>query len=66
MKVLKEFETFLNKKLNTGDKKVPIVFIPVSRTEGAARMADGHADLMVNMPIIPEIQAKADFSGPCP
>ncbi len=61
---LKEFETFLNRKLNTGDKKVPVVFIPVSRTEGAARMADGRADLMVNMPIIAEIQAKADFSDP--
>jgi membrane-bound lytic murein transglycosylase MltF len=61
---LKEFETFLNKKLNTGVKKVPVVFIPVSRTEGAARMADGRADLMVNMPIIPELQARVDFSDP--
>ncbi|HTH37199.1 MAG TPA: transporter substrate-binding domain-containing protein [Pyrinomonadaceae bacterium] len=61
---LKEFETFLNQRLNTGGKKVPIVFIPVSRTEGAARMGDGRADLMVNMPIIPELQARVDFSDP--
>ncbi len=62
---LKEFEKFINQKLKTGDKPVHIVFIPVSRTEGAARMFDGRADLVVaNLPILPELQAKVDFSDP--
>src|SRR5215203_3044138 len=62
---LKEFEKFLNTRLNTGDKPVHIVFIPVSRTEGAERMSDGRADLIVaNLAIVPELQAKVDFSDP--
>ena len=62
---LKEFEKFLNTKLKTGDKPLHIVFIPVSRTEGTARMSDGRADLVVaNLPIIQDLQAIVDFSDP--
>jgi len=50
---LKEFEKFLNQKLNTGSKPLQMVFIPVTRDEGLKRMADGRADIAVaNIPII--------------
>ncbi|HEX3102115.1 MAG TPA: lytic transglycosylase F [Pyrinomonadaceae bacterium] len=62
---LKEFEKFLNKKLNTGDKPVYVVFFPVSRTEAQERMSDGRGDIAVsNIPIIPELQKVVDFSDP--
>ncbi len=62
---LKEFERFLNKKLNTGDKPVYVVFLPVTREEGLKRLAGGRGDIAVaNIPIIPETQKIADFSDP--
>jgi membrane-bound lytic murein transglycosylase MltF len=62
---LKEFENFLNKKLNTGKTPVYMVFIPVSREDGLKRLADGRGDIAVaNIPIIPETQKFADFSDP--
>ena len=35
---LREFEKFLNKRLNTGNKPIYMVFIPVTREEGFKRM----------------------------
>jgi membrane-bound lytic murein transglycosylase MltF len=62
---LVEFERFLNKKLNTGDKPVHIVFLPVSREEGLKRMSDGRGDIAVsNIPILPDLQKIVDFSDP--
>jgi membrane-bound lytic murein transglycosylase MltF len=62
---LKEFEKFLNTKLNTGDKPVYMVFVPVSRDEGIKRMQDGRGDIAAsNIPIIPELQKFVDFSDP--
>ena len=62
---LKEFEKFLNTKLNTGDKPVHMVFIPVSREEGIRRMQDGRGDIAAsNISIIPELQKFVDFSDP--
>jgi len=62
---LKSFETFLNKKLNTGDKPIYIAFIPVTRTEAKKRMSEGRADLIAsNIAITPEFQAAVDFSDP--
>jgi membrane-bound lytic murein transglycosylase MltF len=62
---LKEFEKFLNRKLNTGDKPVHLVFIPVQREEGIKRMQDGRGDIAAsNVPIIPEVQKSVDFSDP--
>lgn len=62
---LKEFESFLNKKLNTGNKPVQIVFLPVTREEGLKRMAEGRGDIAVaNIPIIPEMSKFADLSDP--
>lgn len=62
---LKEFEKFLNKKLNTGNKPVQIVFLPVTREEGLKRMAEGRGDIAVaNIPIVDEILKIADLSDP--
>ena len=62
---LMEFEKFLNKKLNTGDKPVRMVFLPVTREEMLKRMTDGRGDIVAaNIPIISELQKIADFSDP--
>jgi membrane-bound lytic murein transglycosylase MltF len=62
---LKEFEKFLNTKLNTGAKPIHLVFIPVTREEAFKRMKDGRGDLAAsNFPIIPEVQQYVDFSDP--
>lgn len=62
---LREFEKFLNKRLNTGNKPVQVVFLPVTREEGLNRLADGRGDIAVaNIPIIPETQKLADLSDP--
>ena len=62
---LKEFEKFLNTKLNTGDKPVYMVFIPVSREDALQRMTDGRGDIAAsNIPIVPELQRTVDFSDP--
>lgn len=62
---LKEFEKFLNTKLNTGKQPVHVVFLPVTREEGLKRMQEGRADIAVaNIPIIPELQSSMDLSDP--
>lgn len=62
---LKEFEKFLNAKLNTGSKPVYMVFIPVSRDEMLKRMTDGRGDIAAsNIPITPELKQIVDFSDP--
>jgi membrane-bound lytic murein transglycosylase MltF len=62
---LKEFEKFINTKLQTGDKPIHIVFIPVGRGEALKRMSDGRADIAAsNIPIVPELQKIGDFSDP--
>ena len=62
---LKEFEKFINQKLNTGAKPVHLVFIPVTREEVLQRMQDGRGDLAAsNIPIVPELQQSLDFSDP--
>jgi len=62
---LKEFEKFLNQKLNTGDKPIHLVFIPVSREETLSRMKAGRGDIAAsNIAITPEGQKFVDFSDP--
>ena len=62
---LKEFEKFLNEKLNTGNKPVHLIFIPVSPEEGLKRMRDGRGDIAAsNLAILPELQPIVDFSDP--
>jgi membrane-bound lytic murein transglycosylase MltF len=63
--VLKNFEKFLNTKLDTGDKPVHIVFIPLTRPEIVKRMSEGGGDLAAsNFAITPEMQQLVDFSDP--
>ncbi|HRI04256.1 MAG TPA: transporter substrate-binding domain-containing protein [Pyrinomonadaceae bacterium] len=62
---LKEFEKTLNQKLNTGDKPVQMVFLPVTREEMFRRMSDGRGDIALgNIPIVADMQKIADFSDP--
>ena len=62
---LKEFERFLNKKLNTGKKPIYIVFIPVTHQEGIDRMKSGRGDIAAaNIPIYPELRNFVEFSDP--
>src|SRR5262245_64480546 len=42
---LKEFEKFLNKKLDTGDKPIQMIFLQVSREDGINRMRDGRGEI---------------------
>ena len=62
---LREFEKFLNTKLHTGDKPLYMVFIPVTHEDGFKRMLEGGGDIAAsNIPIIPEVTSKVDFSDP--
>ena len=63
--LLREFEKFLNKKLNTGNQPVHVVFIPVTRPEALKRMKEGRGDVAVGtIPITAELKKIADFSDP--
>jgi membrane-bound lytic murein transglycosylase MltF len=62
---MKEFEKFVNEKLNTGKNPVHVVFLPVTRGDAMQRITDGRADIVAEgIPIIPEVQAVADCSDP--
>lgn len=62
---LKEFEKFLNAKLNTANKPVNLIFIPVSPEEALKRMRDGRGDIAAsNLAILPQLQQFVDFSEP--
>lgn len=62
---LREFEKFLNKKLETGKEPVHIVFIPLTRDEAFKRMQEGRGDIAVgNIPIVAELEKIVDFSDP--
>lgn len=62
---LKEFEKFLNAKLNTANKPVHLIFIPVSPEEGLKRMRDGRGDIAAsNLAILSQLQQFVDFSDP--
>ena len=62
---VKEFEKFLNTKLNTGNKPVHVIFIPVNREEMLKRMTDGRGDIAAaNIPIVDEMKEIVDFSAP--
>jgi membrane-bound lytic murein transglycosylase MltF len=62
---LKEFERFLNQKLNTGKQPVGIIFIPVQRGEMIRALAEGRGDIAAsNLAITPEGRAVVDYSDP--
>src|SRR5215471_3705988 len=62
---LRDFEKFLNQKLNTEKQPISVVFIPVRRGEMLKALTEGRGDIAVgNIAIIPEAQAVMDFSDP--
>jgi membrane-bound lytic murein transglycosylase MltF len=63
--LLKEFEKFVNKKLNTKTLKLNVVFIPVRRDELIPGIVKGLGDIAVaNLTITPERLKQVDFSNP--
>jgi membrane-bound lytic murein transglycosylase MltF len=62
---LKEFEKFVNKKIEAKTLKTHIVFIPVSRDELIPGLLKGYGDIAAaNLTITPERQRSVDFSDP--
>jgi membrane-bound lytic murein transglycosylase MltF len=62
---LKQFEKFINKKLNNKKIKVNIIFIPVSRDRLLPGLVEGLGDIAVaNLTITPERLKQVDFSDP--
>jgi membrane-bound lytic murein transglycosylase MltF len=61
----RELEKELNKKLKTGNLAIAAVFIPVSREEMIAKLADGYGDVAGTL-IVPREQqaAQIDYSAP--
>lgn len=61
----KEFETFINKKEQTGTIKIKILFLPVQRDQIFPALADGRGDIAAaNLTITPQRRELADFSAP--
>ena len=60
---MREFETFLHKKLGRPKRKVHVVFIPVRRDELIASVANGTGDIAAaNLTITPKRLQLVDFS----
>jgi membrane-bound lytic murein transglycosylase MltF len=63
--MFKQFETGLNAKLQTGELKIHVLFIPVSRDELLPGLLNGLGDIAAaGLTITPERQALVDFSMP--
>jgi membrane-bound lytic murein transglycosylase MltF len=59
------FEDELNKKLNTGNLKVNVVFVPLPRDMLAAALIEGRVDAVIaQVTITPDKQKLVDFSSP--
>jgi membrane-bound lytic murein transglycosylase MltF len=62
---LKEFEKFVNKKINAKTLKTHVVFVPVGRDELIPGLLKGHGDIAAaNLTITPERLKSVDFSDP--
>ena len=62
---LKEFEEFVNKKIQSGTLKTHIIFVPVTRDELIPGLLKGYGDIAVaNLTITPERLKSVDFSDP--
>ncbi|HKV98168.1 MAG TPA: lytic transglycosylase F [Vicinamibacterales bacterium] len=62
---LKLFEDDINKKFKTGNLKVHVVFVPLSREELLPALQDGRVDIVAAMlTVTPERQKLVDFSDP--
>ena len=63
--LLKEFEKYVNEKLNTKRLKVNVIFIPVRRDKLITGLVEGLGDIAVaNLTITPERRKHVDFSNP--
>jgi len=63
--LLKEFETFVNKKLKTKTLKVRVLFIPVRRDQLIPWLVAGRGDIAAaNLTITPQREKHVDFSNP--
>jgi membrane-bound lytic murein transglycosylase MltF len=63
--LLKEFETFVNKKLKTSTLRIEVIFIPVGRDQLLPRLVDGRGDIAAaNLTITKERKELVDFSDP--
>ena len=63
--MFKEYETSLNKQMNTGPLKVYVVFIPVSRDELLPGLMSGRGDIAAaGLTVTPERAKIVDFSDP--
>jgi membrane-bound lytic murein transglycosylase MltF len=61
----KLFEDELNKKLNTGNLKVNVVFVPLPRDMLASALIDGRVDAVIaQVTITPDKQKLVDFTNP--
>ena len=62
---VKLFEEDLNKKLNSGNLKVNVVILPLSRDALLAALNDGRVDMVVaQLTITPDRQKSVEFSRP--
>jgi len=62
---LKAFEKELNKKFKAKNRKLHILFVPVSRDKIIPALLDGHGDIAAaNLTITPERSKQVDFSRP--
>jgi membrane-bound lytic murein transglycosylase MltF len=62
---LKEFESFINRKLKTGALKVDVIFLPVTRDQLIPALQEGLGDIAVaNLTITPDRLELVDFSSP--
>jgi membrane-bound lytic murein transglycosylase MltF len=63
--LVQRFETFLNEELKTGNVKVYVVVIPVSRDELLPSLEEGRADIVAaDLTITDERSSRVDFSIP--
>ncbi len=61
----KLFEDYINKKYNTGNLKIHVAMIPMSRGELANALLGGRGDIIAaNVTITPERLEKVDFANP--
>ncbi len=61
----KEFEEVLNKKHKTGNLRVNVVFVPVSRDELGSALIEGRGDVaFASIVVTPERQKIVDFAAP--
>lgn len=60
-----EFEKYINDKLNTGTRKIKMVFLPVPRDQLIPWLLEGRGDIVAsNLTITDERKKRVDFSQP--